>query len=570
MGLLGSRAVVSSPPPPAPESPASPADPLIGLQVGEYRILEPVGEGGMGVVYRGVQPIIKKRVAIKVLKPAHASDASQVQRLVAEAEAVNAIGHRSIIDIFSLGTLPDGRPYIIMEYLDGEPLDTWLSRLGRPPMREALSLLLEVCGPLTAAHKAGVIHRDLKPSNIFLCKQADGSRFLKLLDFGLAKRAMGIDGSSAQTSQGLVSGTPDYMAPEQARALPISPRSDIYALGVVAFELLTGQVPFTGATAMDVMVGHVSKPPPRLRTFEPELPAALDGLIARMLAKEPHDRPQTVEEVRAVLQDVLAAGDAPARTSSQPSLPRVGGPARGPGRPTTDDLPAPPQALPVIMGNTLDSSMGPELDMTPLAEVAMPPRASPGGPRRPMAPGPTPSAPRPPPRSSTSGARLGQPLPPTAPARPPMGSGSGLRAARTPASSRPTPPARSGGGLWVAALVAVLALAGLGAWRSGVLGPGRPKPTPEVEAPPEPITVRTPVQPAPPEVRRPKVTPPSSAELLARIAQLRVVAKKQKLPVNALSVLDSCQREATPSSTDDTRDTLARTLDVWESTHLKR
>jgi hypothetical protein len=151
-----------------------------------------------------------------------------------------------------------------------------------------------------------------------------------------------------------------------------------------------------------------------------------------------------------------------------------------------------------------------------------------------------------------------------------MGSGSGLRAARTPASSRPTPPARSGGGLWVAALVAVLALAGLGAWRSGVLGPGRPKPTPEVEAPPEPITVRTPVQPAPPEVRRPKVTPPSSAELLARIAQLRVVAKKQKLPVNALSVLDSCQREATPSSTDDTRDTLARTLDVWESTHLKR
>lgn len=282
-------------------------DPLIGAQVGDYQIIEPVGEGGMGVVYRAIQPVIKKRVAIKVLKPQVAGDEQQVRRLIAEAESVNAIGHRGIIDIFGLGTLGDGRPYIVMEFLDGEALDVWLQKQpgGRVPLITALELLLEVCAPLSAAHRANVIHRDLKPSNVFLCRQADGTRFLKILDFGLAKRAVSLDGNTKQTSQSVVSGTPDYMAPEQARGLSISPRSDIYALGVMAFELFTGRVPFRGATPMDVMVAHVGTAPPSPRSLESSLPEALDTLVLRMMAKAPEARPQTVEEVRIALEDAM-------------------------------------------------------------------------------------------------------------------------------------------------------------------------------------------------------------------------------------------------------------------------
>lgn len=284
-----------------------PADPLIGTRVGEYEILEPIGEGGMGVVYRAIHPVIKKRVAVKVLKPAVATDAVQVRRLITEAEAVNAIGHRGIIDIFSLGQLPDGRPYIVMEFLDGEALDLWLQRLPgrRVSFEEAVDLLLEMCAPLAAAHHANVIHRDLKPSNVFICMQADGTRYLKILDFGLAKRALALDGTTKQTNQTTVAGTPDYMAPEQARGLDISPRSDIYALGVIAFELFTGRVPFTGATPMDVMVAHVGTPPPNPKDLEPSLPDAVNELVLRMLSKAPEARPQTVEEVRAQLEDVL-------------------------------------------------------------------------------------------------------------------------------------------------------------------------------------------------------------------------------------------------------------------------
>ncbi len=298
------------------------ADPLLGALVGEYQIIEPIGQGGMGVVYRGIQPVIKKRVAIKVLKPQVAGDEHQVRRLVAEAEAVNAIGHRGIIDIFGMGQLPDGRPYVVMEFLDGEPLDLWLQQqpLGRVPLLTALELLLEICAPLSAAHRANVIHRDLKPSNVFVCRQADGSRFLKLLDFGLAKRAVGLDGNTKQTSQSTVSGTPDYMAPEQARGLSVSPRSDLYALGVMAFELFTGRVPFAGATPMDVMVAHVGTAPPSPRSLEPQLPEGLEALVLRMLAKAPEARPQTVDEVRAALEDAVMALGSPRPRSSREHL----------------------------------------------------------------------------------------------------------------------------------------------------------------------------------------------------------------------------------------------------------
>jgi tRNA A-37 threonylcarbamoyl transferase component Bud32 len=292
------------------------SDQLIGSQVGEYTVVEAVGEGGMGVVYRGVQPVIKKRVAIKVLKPGAAEQAQQVKRLISEAEAVNAIGHRGIIDIFSLGELPDGRPYIVMEFLEGEPLDVWLKRLGRPPLLEVLEVLLEVCAPLQAAHLANVVHRDLKPSNVFLCRQLDGSRYVKLLDFGLAKRIEGMP-DPQQTNPAFVAGTPDYIAPEQARGLEVSPRTDLYALGVMTYQLLTGKLPFTGQTSMDVVMAHVSRPAPRVSESWPEVPRRLDLLVAQLLAKDPEKRPANVAALRAELEAIVreAGGTPPARTS---------------------------------------------------------------------------------------------------------------------------------------------------------------------------------------------------------------------------------------------------------------
>ncbi len=276
-------------------------DPLIGTRLGEYDVLEAVGEGGMGVVYRGVQPVIKKRVAIKVLKPNMAGDATQVRRLADEAVAVNSIRHRNIIDIFSFGMLPDGRPYIVMEFLEGQPLDAYLAAHGRIPLAETLSLLIAMSAPLAAAHRAGVIHRDLKPSNVFVCQSPDGERYLKLLDFGLAKKGLSLDGTTEQTSRAQVTGTPNYMAPEQARGQSVSGRTDLYALGVIAYEMVTGELPYAASAPMEVLMQHVSSPIPQARVLAPECPEALERLISRMLEKHWDDRPQTAEEVRAEL-----------------------------------------------------------------------------------------------------------------------------------------------------------------------------------------------------------------------------------------------------------------------------
>ncbi|MBL8936939.1 MAG: serine/threonine protein kinase [Archangium sp.] len=281
-------------------------DPLVGTRLGDYEVIEPIGEGGMGVVYRAVHPLIKKRVAIKVLKPGAATDAGHVKRLLAEAEAVNSIGHRHIIDIFGLGQLDDGRPYIVMELLDGEPLDAYLRRNPKLPLHEVLALLVDIASPLAAAHAKGVIHRDLKPSNVFICREADGGHYLKLLDFGLAKKAMGMDGSSAQTSQHVVAGTPDYMAPEQARAMPVSARTDLYAFGSMAYEMLTGEVPYVGQTPMDVMMAHVSAPVPSVSALMPTVPPELDGLVRRLMAKDAAERPASMADVRAELKVIIS------------------------------------------------------------------------------------------------------------------------------------------------------------------------------------------------------------------------------------------------------------------------
>lgn len=336
MAAIPSSADASSP------ADAEGKDPIIGLRLGDYEVLEHIGSGGMGHVYRGIQPVIKKRVAVKVLKPEYASDTALVARLIQEAEAVNSISHRNIIDIFGLGTLPDGRTYIIMEFLDGEPLDAYM-RAHRPlPPLEAIELIADICIPLSAAHRANVIHRDLKPSNIFLVKQIDGSRYLKLLDFGLAKKSFGVDGKTAQTSATTVTGTPDYMAPEQCRGLDISPRTDLYALGILAYEMLTGALPFTGDTSMDVMMQHVLKVAPAPSEVRPNIPHELSAVVVKLMAKAPEERFESAQDVRNVLKAVAARLGSPIITPPPMSTLRM---ARFP---EGTELPAPKPVNPSV------------------------------------------------------------------------------------------------------------------------------------------------------------------------------------------------------------------------------
>ncbi|WP_223749277.1 serine/threonine protein kinase [Myxococcus sp. XM-1-1-1] len=333
-------------PPPAPASPEadepkvivqstleasaeSLRDPLIGLKLGEYELRARVGVGGMGLVYEGIQPLIGKRVAVKVLRPELAHSTEQVERLLAEARAVNAIRHRGIIDIFGFGQVPDGRQYIVMEYLEGQPLDAVLSERTRLPVLEALPILDEVLAALAAAHGAGVVHRDLKPSNIFMVHQPDGSRYVKVLDFGLAKRGQGPTGRTAQTRTDMVVGTPEYMAPEQARGQEVGPMTDLYALGVVTFEMVTGRLPFIGSSPVDLLMKHVEARPPRPSEFVPDLPPALDAFILQMLTKDPEARPNSADALRQQLHKLRRSlrstthsnASALAPTQPKPSVP---------------------------------------------------------------------------------------------------------------------------------------------------------------------------------------------------------------------------------------------------------
>jgi serine/threonine-protein kinase len=278
----------------------APPDALIGTDVGGYRVKGRLGAGGMGIVYEGEQTVIGKRVAIKVLKSEVADNPDVVRRLVAEARAVNSVGHRNIIDVFGFADLPDGRQAIIMELLEGESLEQLLAQYHAEhrtmPLGEVLVVLDEMLSALAAAHAAGVIHRDLKPSNVFLCRQRDGSRFVKILDFGIAK--LGVLGDAAHNASVLV-GTPAYMAPEQATGGVVSPALDLYAVGVMVFELLTGRLPFIADSLFQLITKHAQERPPLPSSLNLGLPDALDDLVMKLLEKRPEDRYTSANAVRA-------------------------------------------------------------------------------------------------------------------------------------------------------------------------------------------------------------------------------------------------------------------------------
>jgi len=257
----------------------------------------------MGSVYSAIQPVIGKRVAIKVLAQHIASNPELVRRFVDEARAVNKIGHPNIVDIFSFGWLPDKRHYFAMEFLDGQSLADRLKRGAFQP-DEARRLLRQICQALEAAHRQGIVHRDLKPDNIWIVQPQHGDSYAKLLDFGIAKLVGDAD-EGQRTQTGIVMGTPAYMSPEQCRGVNVGLGTDIYALGMILYEMFAGRLPFQGSFA-ELITHHlmtVPEPPSRYRP----VPRALDQLILRCVDKDPAQRPQSAEELARSLEAALSS-----------------------------------------------------------------------------------------------------------------------------------------------------------------------------------------------------------------------------------------------------------------------
>jgi len=283
-------------------------DPLLGVVVsGRYKILRRIGEGGMGIVYEAEHVVIEKRVALKVLRDDFSRRPELVERFRQEARSASRIGHENIVDISDFGETPSGANYFVMEMLNGEDLAMLLAREGSLNPEFAVSVVLQCCKGLGAAHAKGIVHRDMKPENIFLIEREGRRDVVKLVDFGIAKMSdvetPGAPGRKL-TKTGMIFGTPEYMSPEQASGKSLDHRVDIYALGVILYELLSGRVPFVGDTFMGVLTQHMFEEPPKLRDINPKaiVPAALESVVRKALAKDPNQRYQTMHEMAVAIQ----------------------------------------------------------------------------------------------------------------------------------------------------------------------------------------------------------------------------------------------------------------------------
>jgi tRNA A-37 threonylcarbamoyl transferase component Bud32 len=290
---------------------------MVGSSIGSFQIVSVLGQGGMGIVYVGEHRRIARRVAIKVLHPHLSNDPAIVERFFTEARATSVIRHPGLVEISDCDLLPDGSAYIVMELLEGESLGNHLASHGRLAVPRALEVARAVADTLAAAHDKGIVHRDLKPDNVFVLAPAAASITpIKVLDFGIAK-LMDAHGAAHKTRTGMMLGTPLYMSPEQCRgARTVDHRTDIYALGCLLYEMLSGHPPFTSQGFGELIQAHLLQAPRSLRVVAPAagVPEVLDELVALMLAKSPDDRPQTMREVVTAL-DAIGAGGAPRATS---------------------------------------------------------------------------------------------------------------------------------------------------------------------------------------------------------------------------------------------------------------
>ncbi len=293
--------------PEAPKTRSRKADRLIGtLLADKYRIAKKIGEGGMGAVYIATQEPIDRKVAVKVLLGKLAEDEIAVKRFEQEARAISKMQHPNTVTIYDFGTTDEDEGpglYIVMEYLKGHTLTQVLRKDGHLPGPRAARIVRQVCASLADAHAAGIIHRDLKPDNIFLTEVGGDRDWVKVLDFGVAKLADS-EAAGTLTQTGMIFGTPKYMSPEQAEGKPLDYRADIYALGVVLYELLTGRPPFVADTPVGLLLKHIQQTPPPLSQLRPDLQvdSRLENIVMRALAKRPEDRFQLVSELASELE----------------------------------------------------------------------------------------------------------------------------------------------------------------------------------------------------------------------------------------------------------------------------
>jgi serine/threonine-protein kinase len=296
------------------ESPTPNVDPLISLVVADrYKVLRKLGEGGMGSVYLAEHVVIEKKFALKVLAPELARRPDLVARFLQEARSASRIGHENVIDISDFGQSPDGLVFIAMEFLDGKDLGEIVRGQGAMDWPQAREIVLQICRALRAAHDKGIVHRDMKPENIFLIHREGQPNFVKILDFGIAK-VMGLDPNGPRlTRTGMIFGTPEYMAPEQAEGKDTDHRADIYAVGCILYHLLTGQTPFVAESFMTMLTKHLMEDPVAPSQRRPDLPISpeMDALVLKALEKDRDHRWQSMAELLEAVSTCPGPENAP-------------------------------------------------------------------------------------------------------------------------------------------------------------------------------------------------------------------------------------------------------------------
>lgn len=296
-------------------------DPLIGALIdGRFLVKSLLGRGGMGAVYRGIQTSVNREVAIKVLRPELTGREEALERFFREAKLVSELTHPNIVRLFEFGQDRErDLLYLVMELIRGQPLGDLLEQ-GRFQLNMALEVVYQVCGALTEPHAKGVIHRDLKPDNIVLLPVSDGTLQVKVLDFGIART---LERETQLTKTGMICGTPAYMAPEQAQNFEIDSRTDLYALGVLLFEMLSGRPPFLGDTSLQILLHHIQRPAPPVSEVLPpgQIPSGVEALVASLLAKRQEDRPSSARAVREEIEEIrVGLGLRPIRLKEENSF----------------------------------------------------------------------------------------------------------------------------------------------------------------------------------------------------------------------------------------------------------